>query len=420
MTRAIPAAAVALAALSACYPGVPPLAPDLCPRHPCAWSRLGALLDSAIGAGAAPGGVVAVSHLGARYLHGSGRLALDDPTEPDGQTVYDLASLTKILATTTLAMLAVSEGRLELDAPVARYVPAFRGDDKALVTIRHLLTHTSGLRPDRPLWRQAPDARSALALVAATPLDSAPGRRTAYSDLGAIVLGQAVERVLGDRLDALARARVFKPLAMDDTRFRPPASWLPRVAATEYDTAWRGRIVRGQVHDEKAAFLGGVAGHAGLFGSAGDLLRFGEWMLALLGDGLSPGTGTDHQRWLARRALAGCNVTPDSYHPVCPSDRLRMHAREFTRRQDLVSGSSRALGWDTPSPASSAGTKLAPSSFGHTGFTGTSLWIDPTRGLVVALVSNRVHPTRSNNRHAALRIAVADLAATLADSLPGR
>ena len=229
------------------------------------------------------------------------------------------------------------------------------------------------------------------------------------------MLGEAVERVLGGRLDQLARRHLFVPLRMLDTRFRPPASRLDRIAPTEFDTAWRRRIVRGEVHDEKAAFLGGVAGHAGLFGSAEDLLTFGEWMLKLVGD--EPPTGsTTKDRWLARRARSDCNLTRVDRRPICPSDRLRWMARQFTKRQDVVPGSSRALGWDTPSAGSSAGSRLSPRSFGHTGFTGTSLWIDPTRQLVVVVLTNRVHPSRSNSRHVPLRIAVADLAAALADS----
>jgi CubicO group peptidase (beta-lactamase class C family) len=204
------------------------------------------------------------------------------------------------------------------------------------------------------------------------PLDTAPGVRMVYSDMGAIVLGRVVEKVLGGRLDRLAKARIFKPLGMSSTRFRPPESWLSRVAPTEYDTGWRKRIVRGEVHDEKAARMDGVAGHAGLFGSAVDLLSFGEWILRAVGrsDGKT--------------------------------------AREFVRRQDVVPGSSRALGWDTPSPNSSAGTRLGEGSFGHTGFTGTSIWIDPSRELVIVLLSNRVHPIRNNPRIGPLRIAVAN------------
>jgi CubicO group peptidase (beta-lactamase class C family) len=388
MRGALAAAALGLAA---CHPSAPALAPrPLCTGTPCALDALAPLLDSAIAAGAAPGGVVAVSYRGARFLYGTGRLGLDDPARPDGWTVYDFASLTKVVATTTLAMIAVSEGRLDLDAPVQRYLPGFRGPGKERVTIRHLLTHSSGLRADRPLWRETPNADSARRLVNLTPLDTAPGVRMVYSDLGAIVLGEVVERVLGGRLDRLAERRIFRPLGMRSTRFRPPASWLPRIAPTEYDTVWRKRIVRGEVHDEKSAWLGGVAGHAGLFGSAPDLLTFGEWILSVLREPVG--------------ATPARNGTPPSVQPSVRPAVLR----EFIRRQSLVPGSSRALGWDTPSAGSSAGTRLDSMSFGHTGFTGTSIWIDPSRGLVVVLLTNRVHPTRNNPRIGPLRIAVAN------------
>jgi len=327
------------------------------------------LIDSAIRARAATGAVLAVSWRGQRFVYGAGKLALDDPTRPDGHTIYDLASLTKVIATTTLALQAVEEGKLDLDQPVMRYLPAFRGSGKDRVTVRHLLTHSSGLRADSPLWRRTPDADSALGFVNAMPLDTIPGARMVYSDMGAIVLGEVLERVLGGRLDRLAEERIFKPLGMRSTGFRPRE--IARVAATENDTTWRKRIVRGEVHDEKAAWLHGVAGHAGLFGSALDLLSFGEWLLAQV----------------------------RSTSPV---------AREFVRRQEVVPGSSRALGWDTPSPGSSAGTLLGPGSYGHTGFTGTSMWTDPGRGLVIVLLTNRVNPTRDNPRIFPFRIAVAD------------
>ena len=327
------------------------------------------LIDSAIGARAATGAVLAVSWRGQRFVYGAGKLALDDPTRPDGHTIYDLASLTKVIATTTLALQAVEEGKLDLDQPVMRYLPAFRGPGKEPVTVRHLLTHSSGLRADSPLWRLTPHADSALGFVNGMPLDTAPGVRMVYSDLGAIVLGEVVERVLGGRLDRLVKERITRPLRMGSTGFRPRE--IARVAATENDTTWRKRIVRGEVHDEKAAWLRGVAGHAGLFGSALDLLRFGEWLLS--------------------QVQRGSGV-----------------AREFVRRQEVVPGSSRALGWDTPSPGSSAGTLLGAESYGHTGFTGTSMWTDPGRGLVIVLLSNRVNPTRNNPRIGPFRIAVAD------------
>jgi CubicO group peptidase (beta-lactamase class C family) len=358
---------------------------------PIDWRPLAQLLDSAIAASAAPGGVVALSVHGVRYVHGAGRLGLDDPGRPDGKTLYDLASLTKVIGLTTGVMIAVSEGRLDLDAPVARYVPAFTGPGKEFVTIRHLLTHSSGLPAHRRLWELAPDRAGALAVVNATPLDTVPGVRTLYSDLGAMVLTEALVAAFGLPLDSLLAGRVFGPLGMVSTRYLPPAEWLPRIAPTERDP-WRGRMLHGEVHDENAARLGGVSGHAGLFSDAEDLLRFGEWLLA--------GRRADGQ-------TGGLRIEPSL---LCL----------FTTRQDLPAGSSRALGWDTPSENSSAGTRFSPQSFGHTGFTGTSIWMDPTRDLVLVLLTNRVHPTRENNRHIALRRAVADMTVGIIDAYAPR
>ena len=338
--------------------------------------NLAALLDSAVAAGAAPGAVIGLSIHGKRWYYGTGRLGLDDATRPDERTVYDLASLTKVVALTSTALHEVEGGVLDLDAPVQRYVPEFTGPGKDRVTVRHLLTHSSGLPAWRELYREAPTRDSALRLVFATPLDTLPGAREVYSDLGAILAGIVVERVAGSRLSALANQQVFRPLGMRDTRYLPPESWQARIAPTENDP-WRGRVLRGEVHDENAARLEGITGHAGLFGTAPDLVRYGEW-------------------WLGAWAT-------DSV------------ARAFASRQELVPGSSRAIGWDTPSNRSSAGIRLSNWSFGHTGFTGTSIWIDPSRQLVIVLLTNRVHPTRENTRNIPLRRAVADAAAELAD-----
>jgi CubicO group peptidase (beta-lactamase class C family) len=345
-----------------------------------------------------------VSYRGARYLYGTGRLARDDVTRPDGHTIYDLASLTKVIATTTLAIIAVSEGRLDLDAPVQRYLPEFRGLGKERVTIRHLLTHSSGLPAHRPTWLQSTDRDSALRLVNGTPLDTVPGARTVYSDLGAIVLGEVLQRVLHGRIDRLARGKIFERLHMSSTEFRPAERLLTRIAATEYDSTWRRRMVRGQVHDENAAWLGGVAGHAGLFGSAVDLLTFGEWLLET--SGRQDGSAASNTR-------TGGGFVPSGRLAVVPSV-----AREFIRKQELVPEASRALGWDTPSTGSSAGHRLGPGSFGHTGFTGTSIWIDPARRLVIVLLTNRVHPTRNNPRIGPLRVQVADRVVDLLEGKP--
>jgi len=255
--------------------------------------------------------------------------------------------------------------------------------------VRHLLTHSSGLPAWIPLFRDAKTRDAALALVDSTALLRAPGDTFIYSDLGAIVLTQVVERAGGEPLDRFLAQRVFGPLGMTATRYLPPAGWQHRIAPTEVDTAWRKRLLKGEVHDENAGRLGGVSGHAGLFSNAPDLARFASWMLALRVGAPADGRG----------AAAG---------PV-PDTAL---VREFTTRQGIPAGSTRALGWDTPSDSgySSAGTVMSRRAFGHTGFTGTSMWIDPERELFVILLTNRVNPTRANTRILQVRPRVADLA----------
>jgi beta-N-acetylhexosaminidase len=360
------------------------------------WQPVMAFIDSAVAAGAAPGAVVAVTYEGTRFVHGTGRLGQDDATPPGGGTIYDLASLTKVVSLTTAAMLAVSDGKLDLDAPVQRYVPSFAGPGKERVTVRMLLTHASGLPAWRPLFREVTTRQEAVALADSTPLVSAPGTAEVYSDLGAIVLTQAIEALYHQRLDSLLEQRLFQPLGMTSTRYLPPASWRDRIAPTELDP-WRGRVLRGEVHDENAALMDGVSGHAGLFGSAEDLLTFAEWMLEQA-DGRTGGRAVS-------RSVSHAETT--NRPTIQPSI-----IREFTQRQNIVPCSSRALGWDTPTPGGSAGTMLSPSSFGHTGFTGTSLWIDPEHRVAIVLLSNRVNPTRDNSRWTPVRGAIADLVMT--------
>ncbi len=362
------------------------------------WSQVAHYLDSMVADGAAPGAALGISHRGTHYFHGTGRLGLDDATRPDSSTIYDLASLTKVIGLTTATMMAVDEGRLALDSSVSRYVPAFGMQDslRRRVTLRHLLTHSSGLPAWRAIYKEANGRSDGLALADSTPLDTLPGTRFLYSDLGAMVLTQAVEAAYGTRLDSLLAQRIFGPLQLHDTRYLPPASWLPRIAPTENDP-WRGHMIRGEVHDENAARLGGVSGHAGLFSSARDLVQFGDWLLG-------------------RLAAADSTV----HCPLAPTDQTAPPLREiaeFVTRQEIPPGSSRALGWDTPSDGSSAGHLLSTRSFGHTGFTGTSIWIDPSRCLVIVLLSNRVHPTRANSRWGAVRVGVADrVVSALGDS----
>jgi serine-type D-Ala-D-Ala carboxypeptidase len=335
-------------------------------------------LDSAVSAGAAPGAVLAILHGNERFIHGSGQLGADQPGTPGATTIYDLASITKVVGLTTAIMLAVDEKKLALDDAVQRYLPSFAGPMKDRVTVRMLLTHTSGLPAWRPLFRETSTRAEAFALVDTTALDFSPGTTEVYSDLGAIVLTQLVETIYRERLDSLLQQRLFGPLGMTSTGYLPDSTERERIAPTELDP-WRGRVLRGEVHDENAAVMGGVSGHAGLFSSGSDMLTFADWILA---------------QWEGR--TAPLTVRASTLH-------------EFTRRSNLEPGSTRALGWDTPSPGGSAGSRLSPRSFGHTGFTGTSLWIDPERRLAIILLSNRVNPTRNNPRWATVRAHVADL-----------
>ena len=344
------------------------------------------LLDAAVRDSAFPGAVAVVgTSAGTLATVGAGQLDWGGTTVPDERTLWDLASLTKVIGTTSAMMQLVAAGRVDLEAPVQRYLPQWTGPNKERVTIRNLLVHTAGLRAFRLLYSETADAASAKALVYATPLDTVPGARTLYSDLGIILLGEVIEAVAGERLDAYLRREVFTPLGMHDTMFNPPAELLDRIAPTEIDP-WRGRHVRGEVHDENAFRLGGVAPHAGLFSTAHDLARFARMYLN--------GGVLDSARILDPATIA-----------------------LFTRPADR-SFSTRALGWDTPDGRNSAGRLMSDRAFGHTGFTGTSIWIDPAADVFVLLLTNRVNPTRANMRIAAVRRSVADAAMTIMRGSP--
>jgi CubicO group peptidase (beta-lactamase class C family) len=379
------------------------------------WSPVMQYLDSVVAAGGAPGAVLGVLHDGERFVYGTGRLGDLNADRPDGTTIYDLASLTKVVGLTTGLMLAVQEQRIDLDAPVQRYVPDFAGPNKERVTIRLLLAHASGLPAWRPLFREVSNRGEAFALADTTPLESPPGSRDLYSDLGAIVLTQVLETVYQQRIDSLLEQRVFAPLGLRSLRYLPPAEWQSRIAPTEMDP-WRGHVLRGEVHDENAAIMDGVSGHAGLFGSVQDLLGFAEWLM-VQADGRSAGQADGRSGGQAdgRSAgqAAGSTVSTDPIRR--PSDRPTVRPsvfRQFATPQNLVRGSSRALGWDTPDSGSSAGKLLSPRSIGHTGFTGTSIWIDLEHHVAIVLLSNRVHPTRNNPRWNPARAAIADLVMT--------
>ena len=337
---------------------------------------LSAILQAGVRDSAFPGALAIVGNKDSVIVAvPAGRLDWRPSPAPDLGTLWDLASLTKVTGLTSAMMLLVEARQIELDAPLQRYVPEFRGPWKDGVTIRHLLTHSSGLPAWRPLYKEADSPAAALALAIATPLDTMPGIRMVYSDLGLVILGDVVRRITGQPLEAFLRDRVFTPLGMRETMYRPDSSLIERIAPTEIDP-WRQRHLRGEVHDENAFALGGVSGHAGLFSTGRDLVRLARMYL---GEGVLDG----------RRFVAAATIDT------------------FTTVQDSTL-SRRALGWETPNGTNSAGRLMSPRSFGHTGFTGTSLWIDRDRGIFVILLSNRVNPTREHRGITAVRTAVAD------------
>ena len=342
-----------------------------------------ALLERAHADSAFPGAFAVVGNrFGVMAQFGVGRLDWSASAQPDANTMWDMASLTKVVALTSAVMQLTEAGKVDLDAPVQRYVSEFRGRNKERVTVRHLLTHTSGLPNWRPLYKEAYTPDGARALTLASELDTLPDVRMSYSDLGAIILGVLVERVSGERLDDYVARHVFGPLGMTATRYRPPASLRPRIAPTEYDS-WRQRKIHGEVHDENAFALGGVSGHAGLFSSGHDMTRF-------------------LRMYLNGGTLDGVRIfSPETI-------------RRFTTVQDSTM-SNRALGWETPNGTNSAGRLMRRPAFGHTGFTGTSIWVDPTRDVFVVLLTNRVNPTRQNLRSGGVRTALADVVIRVLD-----
>jgi CubicO group peptidase (beta-lactamase class C family) len=334
---------------------------------------LRAILSRAQRDSAFPGAYAVVgTHTAILAEDGVGHLDWGPSAVPDEHSLWDLASLTKVVGMTTAMMQLFEQGKVDLDAPLQRYIPEWQGPHKELVTIRHLITHTSGLPAFKPYDQQTHDPDSLAKLMFATPLDTLPGVRMIYSDIGAYMLGRLVERLSGETLDQYVLNHVFRPLGMNETMYRPPSSLKPRIAPTEIDPV-RGGKVWGMVHDERAYYLGGVSAHAGIFSSAYDLARFARMYLN--------------------------NGTLDGVRIIRPET-----IDLFTTRQVQ----DRALGWQKPDGSNSAGHLMSERAFGHTGFTGTSIWIDPARDVFVILLSNRVDPTRANNKIGRVRVALAD------------
>ena len=338
------------------------------------------LLERAVADRVTPGAIVeAGSADWPVIVETAGRLTYSvDARAVDDRTVYDLASLTKVIAVGTLAMRHDAAGTLPLDTRVAGRCPGFAGGGRETVTVSDLLGHAAGLPAHRPFYRRFAGRRAYGAAIAAEPLASAPRTRHEYTDLGFMLLGLLLEDAADLPLSAQFDAWRDAALPGAALWYGVPAGQRPGTAPTEAET-WRGRVLAGFVHDANAAALGGVAGHAGLFGTAAAVGAFARWFLGLW-------SGRVAMSWGIPAALAA----------------------RFARRGD-VPGSSRALAWDTMLPTSSCGTRLSATAIGHTGFTGTSLWIDPVRSVYVVLLTNRVHPAGGGTEGIrALRIAVHD------------
>jgi len=335
-----------------------------------AFSSAFSVLREAIEQLAFPAACTAVAHQGRLVaLKSFGHLtyAADSPPATPG-TVFDLASITKAVATTTMAMILYERGLLDLEAPVAGTVPEFLSDSsgepdprRGEVTFRMLLAHSSGLPAYEKLFLKAHSHDDLLRAAVTTSLSSDPGTRAEYSDIGFILLGAALERIADESLDVFCQREIFGPLSMVDTTFNPPTDARGKIPPTANDRIFSKKIIQGEVQDENAFVLGGVAPHAGLFSTAGDLSCFANAML-------------------------------HGGRPILRPETIAL----FTRRESVPSGTSRALGWDTPSAPSLSGRYFGPKSFGHVGYTGTSLWIDPERQLSIALLTNRTWPDCAN------------------------
>ncbi|HVP43195.1 MAG TPA: serine hydrolase domain-containing protein [Terriglobales bacterium] len=344
------------------------------PRHPAPdfaqqdtrFARAFDVLRDGIARHAFPGAAVAITHQGRLVaLKGLGRFTYE-PESPAVQpeTIYDLASVTKAVATTTMAMILYERGQFDLDAPLITALPEFAGDDsrRQQVTFRMLLAHSSGLPAYERLFEKATGYAQMLPAILAVPLTNNPGTQVEYSDIGFLLLALAMTQITRWGFGSLCAYEIFRPLGMLQTTFRPHPKLRSAVPPTEKSPRFPGTIIQGEVNDENARAMGSEdPGHAGLFAPAEDVARFAECMLA-------------------------------GGRPILRPETVAL----FTRRQDSPPGTSRTLGWDTPSPPSQSGQYFSPRSFGHLGYTGTSLWIDPERRLSVTLLTNRTWPDRKS------------------------
>ena len=328
-------------------------------------AEMDAAIEAAITNQKCPGGVLWLERNGAVYEKAYGERSLVPDREPMTEdTIFDMASLTKVEATTPAVMLLIQRGQVQLDAPVCTYIPEFTGDGKEKVTVRELLTHTSGLPPDIDTSGNWHGWKTGIEMACAVKLDTAPGTHFKYSDINFILLGEIVRRVGKMPLNVFVQKEIYGPLKMTDTGYLPPKSKLSRIAPTE---VVNGKPWHGIVHDPTARHMGEVAGHAGLFSTASDLARYARMMLNL-------------------GELDGVRIFK-------PETVKLMTSNQMPPGLDL-----HGLGWDIDTPyAGPRGNVFPIGSYGHTGWTGTSIWIDPYSKTFVIFLSNRNHPTENGN-----------------------
>jgi beta-glucosidase-like glycosyl hydrolase/CubicO group peptidase (beta-lactamase class C family) len=333
--------------------------------------NLNQLLNKAVQDSAWPAGVLLASKDGKIFFKEAfGHHTYDKKRVTRTSDIFDLASITKVLATTSAIMKLYEDGKIDMENPVVKYVPEFKGkqpayfEQKSKITIRNLMTHTGGLAPFKKFYLMDSDSEGRLDSLFNSEPETGIGEKMVYSDIGLITLGKLVEKVTGVTLDKLVDSLVFNPLGMNSTFYNPPQEKLHRIVPTEISDQYRIGLIHGEVHDENAHSIGGVAGHAGLFSTARDLARFSQMML--------------------NKGIYG-------WTRIFKTETVDL----FTQRANVVEGNSRCLGWDSPDGEASGGVYLSDSSFGHNGFTGTSLWIDPENQIIVILLTNAVHPNRS-------------------------
>ena len=354
-------------------------------RQDEAFSEAFDVLRDAIAKRAFPAASIAVTSNGKLVaLKAFGRFTYQpDSHQVTAASIFDLASVSKPVATTSMAMILYQRGLLDLEVPIASIVPAFAvaglsdtDPRRREVTLHMLLAHSSGLPAYERLFLKVKTKAELLAAAFATPLTADPGTRVEYSDIGFIILGVALERIADETLDRFCQRELFGPLGMVHTAYNPPAAWRDSIPPTADDRSFRNRIIQGEVQDENASVLGGVAGHAGLFATAEDLATFAHFLIQA--GRTSSGPASLHSDILR--------------HEILRPETLAL----FTRRESSPPGTSRALGWDTPSSPSQSGKYFSAASFGHLGYTGTSLWIDPQRQLSITLLTNRTWPECAN------------------------